>query len=351
MCCRTSRNIAHHITAYYVLLTWVYDAFNELPYLRFRGDYGTGKTRALLTIGSICYKPFFASGASTVSPIFHVLDAMGGTLILDEADLRFSDATADLTKILNNGTVRGMPVLRTMTNRHRELNPQAFKVFGPKVIGMRERFADRALESRFLTEETGTRPLRADIPIQTPDALQAEAQALRNRLLAWRFHARHTVGPDPSRLIHGVEPRRNQLALALLSLIDDETVRERIRHELVGWEARVLHERAATPEATMLACLRDAFAGHSRLFVSVAEVTRQFNDRMAVELGTPMSPKWVGGVIRTKLHIQTHKTRGIYVVPCTERSKIETLAARYGLSPLVSRNQSAFGYVSQQKTK
>jgi len=60
------------IAAHYVLLTWVYDAFQELGYLRFRGDYGSGKTRALLTVGSLCYKPFFASGASTVSPIFHV---------------------------------------------------------------------------------------------------------------------------------------------------------------------------------------------------------------------------------------------------------------------------------------
>jgi hypothetical protein len=51
------------VATYYVLLTWVYDAFSDLPYLRFRGDFGTGKTRSLLTIGSICYKPFFASGA------------------------------------------------------------------------------------------------------------------------------------------------------------------------------------------------------------------------------------------------------------------------------------------------
>jgi hypothetical protein len=82
------------IATYYVLLTWVYDAFNELGYLRFRGDYGTGKTRALLAVGSLCYKSFSASGASTVSPIFHVLEAFQGTLLLDEADLRFSDATA-----------------------------------------------------------------------------------------------------------------------------------------------------------------------------------------------------------------------------------------------------------------
>ncbi|MEQ8827421.1 MAG: hypothetical protein RIC82_06560, partial [Parvibaculum sp.] len=91
------------IASYYVLLTWVYDAFNEVPYLRFRGDYGTGKTRGLMTIGSLCYKSFFASGASTVSPIFHTLNSFGGTLILDEADLRFSDAKADIVKILNNG--------------------------------------------------------------------------------------------------------------------------------------------------------------------------------------------------------------------------------------------------------
>src|SRR6185312_9726653 len=60
---------AFAVVTAYVLLSWVYDAFNELPYLRFRGDYGTGKTRALLVIGSLCYKAFFASGASTVSPI------------------------------------------------------------------------------------------------------------------------------------------------------------------------------------------------------------------------------------------------------------------------------------------
>ena len=116
-----------NVATHYVLLTWLYDAFNELPYLRLRGDYGSGKTRALLTIGSLCYKAFFASGASTVSPIFHTLDAFRGTLIFDEADFRFSDERAEIVKILNNGNVRGLPVLRTMMNRQREFNPQAFQ--------------------------------------------------------------------------------------------------------------------------------------------------------------------------------------------------------------------------------
>ena len=89
-----------NVATHYVLLTWLYDAFNELPYLRLRGDYGSGKTRALLTIGSLCYKGFFASGASTVSPIFHILDAFRGTLIFDEADFRFSDSGRGLGQLL-----------------------------------------------------------------------------------------------------------------------------------------------------------------------------------------------------------------------------------------------------------
>jgi len=54
------------LASYYVLFSWVYDGFNELPYLRLRGDPGSGKTRFLQTVGALCYKPIFASGASTV---------------------------------------------------------------------------------------------------------------------------------------------------------------------------------------------------------------------------------------------------------------------------------------------
>ncbi|MEJ0011262.1 MAG: hypothetical protein WDM94_01285 [Bauldia sp.] len=42
------------LAAHYVLLSWVHDSFNELPYLRLRGEFGTGKTRFLLVVGSIC---------------------------------------------------------------------------------------------------------------------------------------------------------------------------------------------------------------------------------------------------------------------------------------------------------
>ena len=317
------------IAAHYVLLAWVYDAFNELPYLRFRGDYGTGKTRALMAIGALCYKPFFASGASTVSPIFHVLDAFGGTLVLDEADFRFSDATAPLSKILNNGNMAGLPVLRTMTNRHKELNPRAFKVYGPKLVAMRESFADRALESRFLTEETGRRPLRPDIPIQLPAELHLEAQALRNKLLTWRLSQLHTVRPDPTRLAEGVEPRLNQTALSLLSLMEDAELRARVHAELAREQARLTDARAGSLEGVMVRTLVQLFADPARTRVAVSDVAQAFNREAADQLRQPASAKWTGWFLRERLGLATAKSNGLFVVPASERSRIEGLAARY----------------------
>jgi hypothetical protein len=322
------------VATYYVLLTWVYDAFSDLPYLRFRGDYGTGKTRALLALGSLSYKAFFASGASTVSPIFHIQDAFQGTLILDEADFRFSDATAELTKVLNNGNTRGMPVLRTMTNRHKELNPTAFRVFGPKIIAMREDFADRALESRFLTEETGSRALRDDVPIHLPDAFKKEARTLRNKLLAWRLRSRFSVGPDLSRIPTGASPRTKQVSLALLSIVDDEDLRAEMVAHLIGNDASTVEERSETLDAAMVAAVASAFRASDAPHASLKDIADCFNARSGENFGErPMTNKWVGSFIRRRLRLATSKTGGVYVVPPSERGRVAVLAARFGVAP------------------
>jgi len=321
------------VATHYALMTWVHDAFGELPYLRLRGDYGTGKTRALLAIGSICYRPFFASGASTTSPIFHTLNAFGGTLVLDEADLPASDTRADLVKILNNGTVQGMPVLRTVVNKHKEFNPAAFKVFGPKIIAMRESFKDAALESRFLTEETGMRPLRADIPIQLPAALKAEALELRNRLLHFRFCEFAKIKTDETAIVKDIEPRLNQTALSLLSMVDDPQLRTEIQAWLIVENEHTIADRRAKPEAGVVAALMASFAASDKRHVLLGAITDRFNDAHEAAYGHPMTHKWVGYMLRVRLGIATHRSGGVYVVPATERTKIEALARRYGLTP------------------
>lgn len=332
-----------HVACHYILLSWLYDAFNDLPYLRLRGDFGTGKTRALLTIGSICYKPFFASGASTVSPIFHTLDAFRGTLIFDEADFRFSDERAEIVKILNNGNVRGLPVLRTMMNRQREFNPQAFHVFGPKIVATRGRYEDRGLESRFITEETGARPLRSDIPFHLPDTFEDESRELRNKLLLYRFHRRHEVKLDPSLADPTLEPRLNQIMVPLLSVVSDPALRAEFRAIAFKTQASLVADRGLLAEAQVLEILIELMMSSNKPVVSLADITVGLTERYGSEYERPITNRWIGAILRTKLNLQTYKSHGVYVIPMTERQKIELLCARYGVQAIaeVPTHQSA----------
>lgn len=320
--------IFEEIAAHYVLLTWVYDTFSEVPYLRFSGAFGAGKTRSLLVLGSICYKPFFASGASTVSPIFHILDAFQGTLILDEADFRFSDATAELTKVFNNGNMRGLPVLRTMQNRHHELNPTAFRVFGPKVVGMRGAFADDALESRFITEVMGQRDIRSEIPIHLPDAYRSEALDLRNQLLGYRLRHRRGIAIDPSRLIVGASSRLNQTALALLSMVDDPGLREQIGGSLNDVTSRSRLNASESLDAIMLNAVVETFEVGTGACAPIRDIADRFNARTTARFSTGMSNKWVGAYLRTRFGLATTKTRGLYVVSAAERDRVTDLAKK-----------------------
>ncbi len=322
------------VATYYVLLTWLYDAFNDLPYLRLRGDFGTGKTRTLLVIGSICYKSFFASGASTVSPIFHTLDAFCGTLIFDEADFRFSDERAEIVKILNNGNVRGMPVLRTMMNRQREFNPQAFQVFGPKIVATRSGYEDKGLESRFITEQMGGRRLRGDIPINLPATFTKEARELRNKLLLLRFHRRFDIELDASLADPQLEPRFNQILLPLLSVISDPTLRVELRSVALDAQATLVAERGLLAEAQVLEILVDLMGGSDRSVIAVGDVTAGLIERYGGEYDRPITNRWVGGILRRRLNLQTYKSHGVYVVPVSEHTKIELLCTRYGINSL-----------------
>jgi len=312
----------------YIVLSWLYDVFAELPYLRFRGDYGTGKSRALIVVGSICYKPFFASGASTVSPIFHTLDAFRGTLIFDEADFRFSDEKAELVKILNNGNMRGFPVLRTHVTPKQEFDPRAFNVFGPKIVGMRRSYEDKALESRFFTFEM--EPGRADgMPINLPPAQAEEALVLRNKLLMYRLRNWHRAAIDPSLADASLEPRINQILVPLLSVVADAPTRtvliDRARRHQIG----IINERGDTPEAHILTVLRDKVQNRTQ-HPSIADIAASFAKRFGAEYERPATNRWVGSVLR-RMGIALYKSNGVIVVAPGQTPKVRTLCQHYGI--------------------
>lgn len=320
------------IASTYVLLSWVYDAFNELPYLRFRGDYGSGKSRALIVFGSILYKGFFASGASTVSPIFHTLDTFRGSLILDEADFRFTDEKAELVKILNNGNVKGFPVLRTQVTAAKEFEPRAFSVYGPKIVAMRGAYEDRALESRFLTEEMSGRLLRADIPINLPAEQEEEAHLLRSKLLMFRIRERGGVAIDPSLVEPNLEPRMNQILLPLLSVAPSLEARSSILAYAAGVQDGVLSDRAGSIEGQLLSVIAEATMTGLRSVLPLQEIASAFSSRFGEEYERPISIRYVGGVLRNRLGLPLYKTNGVIAVSLKDRTRLDALLVRYGVA-------------------
>ena len=324
------------IATHYVLLSWIYDSFNELPYLRFRGDYGSGKTRALLTIGSICYKPIFAGGASTVSPLFRMIDAIRGTLLIDEADFRFSDEKADIVKILNNGNAKGFPILRSEVNLKGEYSPRAFAVFGPKLVASRKVFDDQALESRCITEELGVRQLRGDIPISCPESLEEEASILRSKLLMYRFQT--LVSPlDKSQAdmsaLASFEPRLQQVFSPLYSVMGTDASRQALIAFLEKRQRKLGMDRSAGVDAHILEILSEMISSEGEYSVGIRELSESFSMRFEQDYGNSITPRWIGHIVRNVLALETHKSNGRYFIPRSQGPKLKWLFEKYGITP------------------
>lgn len=335
------------IASYYVLLSWIYDGFNELPYLRLRGDPGCGKTRFLLTVGALCYKPIFASGASTVSPLFRILDAFKGTLIIDEGDFRMSDERAEIVKILNNGNAKGFPVLRTEVSNKKEFNPTAYKVFGPKLVATRGLFQDRALESRCLTEAMGQLRLRTDVPINLPSTYEDEARHLRNKLLLFRFRNLRNVRTDDRLVDRTIEPRLNQVFVPLLSIVDDETARADIRDLARRYNNEMISDRSMDTEAQVLEVIKEIMATDEK--ASVNAITTRFMDRYGEHYERKVTPKWIGGIIRKRLNLKTQKSHGVFVVPPSEEAKLTRLYERFGIAANTAELEEAHGDIGDNR--
>jgi hypothetical protein len=317
------------IAAQYVFLTWIYDRLNELPYLRARGDYGSGKSRFLRVVGSICYRPIFTAGATTTSPIFRILDQVHGTLILDEADLVHSDSRSDIVKILNTGYQKGTAVLRSEGKGIFEV--RSYDVYGPKIVATRQNFDDQALESRFLIEDMGRSKLRSYIPIRLDDAFSDEAKKLRNKLLMWRFRNYYTPLVFDEKPIEGLHPRLQQIIIPLLAVMPNPEIQETLIAHARRYNEELIADRALSWESeVVLAILR--LHEDSRLDgLLVKDIAAEVNSDF--ESGESLTPKKVGWILRAKLQLKASRTnKGFALSVSRNQERLELWRERLGIT-------------------
>lgn len=320
--------IFEDLDAYFALFTWVHDKFSVTPYRRVLGDYGTGKSRFLRVLGSICYRPIFINSASSVASIYRIIDLLHGTVIIDEADFYFSDYHSDLVKILNCGYQKGTPILRCATEQDK-YTPQAYDVYGPKILASRDRFEDDALESRFVTHETDI-CFRKDVPTELSSEFHRETLKLRNKLLLWRFHHyRQKTEPDPELEKLNIEPRLKEILLPLSSIIADPVSRNRLREIARRCQESIIRKRRLGLEVLILETI--IRMRKNKMPLQVGHIAQIISNQLEDE---ELSARKCGEIVRRNLRLETKRGLGsnsICKVVIWERQKILKLCSKFGL--------------------
>lgn len=326
------------IATYYILFTWLYDRFNEVPYLRAIGDFGSGKSRLLQVIGSVCYKPVFTSGVTTLSPMFRIIDDVKGTLIIDEADFKQSDKDSDIVKMLNTGYAKGGNVFRSEGKGVYDV--RGFDVFCPKIVATRETFNDKALESRFLVEEMGGGKLRADIPRTLKKEFYEEASLLRGKLLMWRMKNYFEPIEYREDLIENIHPRLNQIVLPLLSIIKDEKIREDLKTFIIKYNEELIEDRAITIESEIiLAILRLEHQKFGVQEITTKEISFTVNEQLE-EKFDHITPRKTGWYLRKRLQLKPRRNhRGFVLSFKVNRSRLDLWKDKFGITDALIRDE------------
>ena len=256
-----SNPLFYKIISYYVLLTWVYDSFAAIPYLRATGEPGSGKSELMKRIGMLCYRTMSSSGASSTSSLFRMVERYKGTVLMDEMDLKDSGASAEIVKFLTQGAMEDGPIYRTekvIVDGKEEFQETMFQTFCPKLVAMQGDFFDKAVGSRCITfpvQPRETYELKdAGIPLERTKQMKVEAQTIRNLLLRWRlenWQPQRDINPEFYNL--NITARLNQVTVAILMIAEnDEALRKDINKFMNEYHLYLIQDKAMSVEARII---------------------------------------------------------------------------------------------------
>lgn len=362
------------IVAYYVMLTWIYDSFNALPYLRATGEAGSGKSELMKRIGHLCYRLITASGANTAATFFRTTEIYRGTVFLDEADLHDGgDMSNDLVKYLNLGAMKGNPISRLVevvdAAGNKNYEPGTFQTFGPKLIAMRKEFRDDAVGSRSLTLKIMPREtvelLQAGVRLYIDSDFRSAALSLRNLLLRWRLeHWQPEIEIAQEMMDVNISARLNQVTMPIKALArNDAALLAEIERFLQAYNQEMVLTRSMTIAARVVEALWKIYTypdlraqylettaeGSEFVMIgAVRKIANEIMDEMNEVEGEEEKPeaddkkrrrrdeltaRGVGAVIRNELQLHVGQRRGTGFPVFWDQIKMEALGKRYGIAP------------------
>lgn len=359
------------LAAYWVLTTWVYDAFETVIYLRAMGGAGSGKSELIKRIGMICYRTMTANGAGSTSSLFRSLERYKGTVLLDEADIQQSDTENDMVKFYNLGAMRGNPIWRTIEvtgpNGEKDWEAVSFQTFCPKLIAMRKEFRDDAVGTRSITLKLNSAEMTelraAGINLTVNGQIRARAQALRNLLVRWRLETwQPEIEVDADLYDMTISARLNQVAGPMLALAqNDPAQQEEIRYTLREYYRESIISQSMTIGARVIEAMWKIWQypdlrkemvkqeSTGEFIIKIGDITRISNELINEMNDTggekeeeedkkrfgsrELSSQKIGRIIRTELQLRVSERRrdGFWVY--WNEPRIIGLSTRFGINP------------------
>jgi hypothetical protein len=337
----------YDVVTAWIFLTWIPEAFNTTPYLRFYGTKNVGKTRALEVLQHLCYRGTL-SPSVTEAALYRLIQKYHITYLLDETEVYRNEQRQAIQHVLNAGYRRGQHVFRCETADNGEIMIRGFKVFGPKAIAGTRMLKD-TLESRCIqiVMQRNTRPVNFMLD-------RWQAKQLRSRLLMWRFYRLHDLECLASEANGGYEgsegmkeppidlqmvdnSRIVELYAPLIKLAETLESRQNIIDNALETHMQNVEEEASSPEAQVLysvmAC-RDRLQSGK---FGTAWVAEYFNK----EFGYDWAVSTVGRIIKS-LGFQSRRMTGGRAGYIYDRDLVEKLCQQYHVESIPPSELTSF---------
>jgi len=187
------------------------------------------------------------------------------------------------------------------------------------------------LESRFLTELAGAGVLRADIPLNLPEAHADEAREMRSKLLLYRLRTldRHRI--DESLHDARIEPRLNQVMGPLLAVAPTGEARTAIQEAARAIQSDISSDRGLDRAADLLGVIKTLEATESSGNIPLRTIAAEYSRLHLGDSDRPFTSRTVGMMLRKELLLRPRKSHGIYILPDSERPRLLRLYEKYGV--------------------
>ncbi len=323
---------------YLTLFYWVYEKFPFIPYVQFVGGTSTGKTTAMETFGSICYKAIDTTGSMTISSIFRMATKWKGTLLIDEFD-SVGEHAKEMVSFLKSG-VSDRLVYRTEGDI-KKFELKAYVVKAPKLFTSEKPIEDAGLQSRTIVIEMSknTRP----IPLYRLPKYYDKAISIRNKLLLWRFRNLNKI--DLSQIEYGFKElglldRRVQQVVTPIYYFSDEAAKKEILVMAKEQEEETLRERRESLEGKIFDLIVEDY--NQNKAASLGEIATNLNKsrRVAIE------EKMIGSIVRRifQFNIKRTGTRDekksiVLIESISDIQRLHDQAIYYGVSVTEERGE------------